>query len=292
MLVVLMRASIFVPISLLFFACSTASSIPQDPQSDGSVPTPVHESASPAKAPQAASDEEPIDPRFTETLLTAAREYQAWGRVDEHPNLAPMLCRAPQGLDFGFPSHARLSGADDAQHGRKLYYLYAGLEQQSVRHLYRALGTPAAEPIPVGFVIVKQSWMAKPSAEAISSEPGDAVEPDSKHDMALDQPSPITWVEHEGQRLDVGEQAELFVMAKLGDSELPGTDAGWIYGTLTPDGLTVTSAGRVQRCMDCHEAAAHERLFGLQETKAYAKVKRSPFFPDEEPQPLPPGFTD
>src|SRR5690606_15988348 len=105
-------------------------------------------------------------------------------------------------------------------------------------------------------------------------------------------PAPITWVEHEGKRPDVGEQAELFVMAKLGGPELDGTDAGWIYGTLTPDGRTVTSAGRVQRCMDCHEAASHERLFGLQETKAYARVKRSPWFPDEEPQPLPPGFSD
>jgi hypothetical protein len=282
-----MRAATTVPISLLLLACSTAGPTPQDPQPDA--PEPAQQSASGAPVEQqVASDEEPIDPRFTDVLLTAAREYQAWGRVDEHPNVAPMLCRAPQGLDFGFPSHARLSGADDAQHGRKLYYLYAGLGQHSVRHIYRALGTAEAEPIPDGFVIVKQSWVAKPSSEPIPKQP---VEPDSKHE-SLDQPSPITWVEHEGQRLDVGEQAELFVMAKLGGPELPGTDAGWIYGTLTPDGRTVTSAGRVQRCMDCHVAASHERLFGLQETKAFAKVKRSPWFPDEEPLPLPPGFTN
>jgi hypothetical protein len=91
--------------------------------------------------------------------------------------------------------------------------------------------------------------------------------------MSTDAPPPINWVEHEGQRLHTGEQAELFVMAKLGAADLPGTDAGWIYGTLTPDGQTLTSAGRVQRCMDCHEAAPHERLFGLQKTKAFAKVK-------------------
>jgi len=29
----------------------------------------------------------------------------------------------------------------------------------------------------------------------------------------------------------------------------------------------VTSAGRVASCMQCHEAAPHERLFGLQKDK-------------------------
>jgi hypothetical protein len=39
--------------------------------------------------------------------------------------------------------------------------------------------------------------------------------------------------------------------------------AGWVYGTVAPDG-TVTSAGRVASCMGCHTPSAkHERLFGL-----------------------------
>ena len=67
---------------------------------------------------------------------------------------------------------------------------------------------------------------------------------------------------------------------------MEGTDAGWIYGTLTPDGKTVTSAGRVQRCMDCHDVAPHDRLFGLQKTKAFAKVKPSPW--NEDADELPP----
>ena len=42
-----------------------------------------------------------------------------------------------------------------------------------------------------------------------------------------------------------------------------GTDNGWVYGTVTSDGKTVTSAGRVATCMNCHKEAKHDRLFGL-----------------------------
>jgi hypothetical protein len=148
--------------------------------------------------------------------------------------------------------------------------------------LYGALGTPAAQAIPVGFAIVKQSWAAVPGSRPIASEP---IPVGAVLDMNLDAPTPIRWVEHDGQRLEVGEQAELFVMAKVGEHDMPGTDAGWIYGTLTADGKTVTSAGLVQRCMGCHEAATHERLFGLQKTKAFATVKPSRWGGEDEPLP-------
>jgi hypothetical protein len=282
MLFVLMRTSLVIVVlgslaSLAMPGCSPAGAPPPEfPPPDS--PPAMH------VEPDTASDEhEPIDPIFAELLRRAATGYREWGRVDERPNLAPMLCRAPSGLDFGFPSHARLSGADDAPHGRKLYYLFAALDGRDARHLYGGLGTPAAQAIPVGLTIVKQSWAAVPSTRAITSEP--VLEGDD-YIMAVDQPEPITWVVHEGQRLDVGEQAELFVMTKIGESDMPGTDAGWIYGTLTADGKTVTSAGLVQRCMDCHEAATHERLFGLQKTKAFATIKPSPWNAGEN-EPLP-----
>src|SRR5436190_351218 len=57
-------------------------------------------------------------------------------------------------------------------------------------------------------------------------------------------------------------QADLFIMFKL-DPKTPGTDNGWVYGTVTPDGKTVTSAGRVESCMKCHQDAKADRLFGL-----------------------------
>lgn len=220
-------------------------------------------------------EEATIDPRFTETLLAAARDYPQWTRVDERPNLAPLLCRLPTGLDYGFPSHARLSQADDAEHGKKLYYLFAGHEKHNARNYYTALGSQGAEAVPVGFAIVKQSWTAVPSAASAANA---RAEPDTaalELDVSMNTPAPIDWVDHDGQRLKTGEQAGLYVMAKVGATDMPGTDAGWIYGTLTADGRTVTSAGRVQSCMDCHDVAPHERLFGLQKTKAFAKVAPS-----------------
>jgi hypothetical protein len=278
-----MRTSTVLALSLVLAACSSAESTSPDspPSEPSTAPPPVH-------VEEQVTDEVAIDPRFTDTLLTAGREYQSWTRVDERPNLAPVLCRAPMGLDYGFPSHARMSGADDAEHGKKLYFLYAGHGKHNARHYYAALGNPGAEPIPVGFTIVKQSWKAVPSSP--NAAPNANVNPVyEKHPLEVaistEPPPAIDWVEHEGQRLHAGEQAELFVMAKVGEHDMEGTDAGWIYGTLTPDGKTVTSAGRVQRCMDCHDAAPHDRLFGLQKTKAFAKVKPSPWNDSDE---LPP----
>jgi hypothetical protein len=56
--------------------------------------------------------------------------------------------------------------------------------------------------------------------------------------------------------------AGLFIMTKL-KPDAPGTDEGWVYGTVAPDGKTVTSAGRVESCMNCHRDAKHDRLFGF-----------------------------
>lgn len=59
-------------------------------------------------------------------------------------------------------------------------------------------------------------------------------------------------------------QSDLFIMTKL-DQAIKDTDEGWIYGTVTPDGKTVTSSGRVESCMKCHIQAKNDRLFGLKE---------------------------
>lgn len=55
-----------------------------------------------------------------------------------------------------------------------------------------------------------------------------------------------------------GAKQGLYVMMKTGDVD---SDAGWIYGTLTPDGR-ITSEGRVASCVDCHRDAK-DRIFGL-----------------------------
>ena len=55
--------------------------------------------------------------------------------------------------------------------------------------------------------------------------------------------------------------AGLFVMMNL-DPKTPDTDDGWVYGTLTADGKTVTAAGKIESCMKCHLNAKSDRLFG------------------------------
>ena len=64
------------------------------------------------------------------------------------------------------------------------------------------------------------------------------------------------------QRYVPGQRRDLFIMVQLSPT-LPGTDEGWIYGTVTPDRKRVTSIGRVDNCMSCHTSAPHGRLFGL-----------------------------
>ena len=57
-------------------------------------------------------------------------------------------------------------------------------------------------------------------------------------------------------------QGDLFVMTKL-DPKSPGTDEGWVYATLSPDGKKLTSAGMIESCMQCHRETKTDRLFGL-----------------------------
>jgi hypothetical protein len=194
------------------------------------------------------------DRRFIPAVRAAATGYQAWGRVDEKPNIAPFLCRAPSGDDFGVASQVRQSRARTGAHGEKLYYLWAS-ERDAYLMLHRD-----AEALPVGFTVVKQSFSARPLVgdPPVVSRPGPFEPQDPSGTLA-----PIAWMTaKDGRRLQIDQPADLYVMVKVGAG--PGTDAGWIYGTVSPDG-EVTSAGRVKSCMRCHESARYERLFGLRE---------------------------
>lgn len=224
---------------------------------------------SPEPSPQIPPEPEPepvtrpLDELIADALLIAARDYWRWGRVDEIMRVAPAPCADPntQILQTGVPSHIRRSRANDSEHGQKLYYLFAGLDGYSARDHYVGLEHDPS-PIPLGFTIVKESWKA-------ASEPNASIAKPKKTTLT---PEPVTFVLHRDQPLYIGEQAELFIMIKLGPPDLEGTDAGWIYGTVTADGRIVTSMGKVEPCMDCHEAAPHERLFGLQTTRALVDI--------------------
>ncbi|MFO0751000.1 MAG: hypothetical protein U1F43_35800 [Myxococcota bacterium] len=212
-----------------------------------------------ASARPAAPDPVPQpDARSVAALRAAAAAYRTWGRVDERPNIAPDLCRAPTRYDYGQAAAIRLSTATGSPHGTKLYYLWTDQRGAYLRLSAPkppgAAGTDAAD-LPVGTTIVKESFVPKPA-------PRDADAPPRTYRL-MGVPDPIDVVVTEsGERLTPDRPSDLFIMTKLGDASTAGTDRGWIYGTVAPDG-TVTSAGRVERCMGCHDVAPHDRLFGL-----------------------------
>jgi hypothetical protein len=191
---------------------------------------------------------EPVgkDEQFHKELLEVARQYGTYGRVDDELRWAPWLCREP------LPGKAHFSGSDDeATHGRKLYSIFA--------RNHFAYFSGATQASPIGQVIVKESWVpeevkaedlpprGKPMATVINREKNDHFHPYARKD---------------GKVYKAVQKSALFIMMRL-DPKTPGTDDGWVYGTVTADGKTVTSAGRVDSCMRCHETRK-ERLFGIQ----------------------------
>jgi hypothetical protein len=202
--------------------------------------------------PSFADDEEPggakelNDPRFHAQLRAAAKVYKGFGSVDTTLRWAPTSCFAP--IPGAGPAVLRLSRArPSSPHGRKVYHLYA--RDRSAYRGLRALPKGKTGPAQSGQVIVKESF------EPVPVEPGATP--------AL-RPTPLVR-DKDGSHYSRGARRELFVMLELG-ADTPGTDRGWIYGTLSPDGREVTSAGRVASCMDCHKKAPHGPLFGLPAT--------------------------
>lgn len=173
-----------------------------------------------------------LDERFVPLLRAAAADYLGFERVTGDVRTAPTDCRMA-------PKAVRQSQAEK-EHGEKLYLLFArraeGLE-------YVQKGEPAA----VGQTLVKESWQSVPGPQTASTEAS------KRHgSLAL----------HDGSKLvHAGASAGLFVMHKLA-ADTPGTDQGWVYGTVDPSGA-VTSAGAVASCMGCHQDATEDRRFGL-----------------------------
>ena len=203
------------------------------------------DSNDPAQAPAI----KPIDARFVEELLAIANEYEAWEKVDENPAEAALDCRAPSTY-AGLP---RLSDSGDSKtHGRKLYYLHA-----RNKSAYLAVGEAAQ----TAQAIVKQAWHAREVGTAPDSA-WNAVPVESEDGRGL-----VFAAVDEGRLFVPGEQASLFIMFrptdKSGSFPDEATDDGWIYGTVRPDGKTVSSCGLVRSCMGCHQSAPHGRLYGL-----------------------------
>jgi hypothetical protein len=190
--------------------------------------------------PHAADHSQPNVQTFNDELLRAAAEYKSWDVVDHNTRVSPLDCRAPDPLT----PHLSAS-ADTDTHGQKLYLLFA---RKTEEYLDRG-GQKAAS---AGQVIVKESWVA----EEVARDKADLMSARNRKELVL----------KDGTWYRPARQADLFIMAKF-DRATPGTDDGWVYGTVTSDGKTVTSAGKIESCIKCHQDGTVDRLFGLKASK-------------------------
>lgn len=145
-----------------------------------------------------------------------------------------------------------------------------------------------SEEVQKRYVLVKESWIPKAwrgDKVTVISKPAALTEADihrikegetfrTRADIQS-RDRMLPFLEKDDEYYTLGERGPLFIMYRTEKNTL-GTDNGWVYGTLTPDGKTVTSAGRVASCMGCHTEAPYPkepkgegRLFGLPE-----KVKK------------------
>lgn len=175
------------------------------------------------------------NPAFQGRLRELAAGYESYARVDDELHWAPGLCRMPM------PSYPRRSASVHVEtHGQKLYYLFA-----KDREAY--LGRNGKTPAVVGQVVVKEAWEVE---EVPAATTYDANQ------------SPVRYLRENGRLFHAQKKSGMFIMYRL-DPATPDTDNGWVYGTVAPDGQTVTSAGRVGSCMGCHQQAPNGRLFGI-----------------------------
>jgi hypothetical protein len=178
-----------------------------------------------------------VDRSLAAAFREVASQYRAWGRVDDEVRFAPWLCRIP------LRSRVRVSSAT-AEHGRKVYFLYA-----SDRRTYVDLENVRPRR---GFTIVKESFHAAEVARPAQPTMGFEVETAPHGD-------PYRLLQDGERFVGPGDPSGLYIMKYVG--RRAGTDAGWVYGTLDAEG-EVTAAGRVASCMGCHRDAPHGRLFG------------------------------
>ena len=218
----------------------------------------------PAEPEKPAQSEKQIDSPFNKEFLKAAAEYKPWGRVDDKLSWAPSACAAPGGPAFYPPPQPQFSASkDEVTHGQKLYSLFA-----KNRNDY--LGIAKSKTAAVGQIIVKQSWVPEEITD-VKKQPAKRIDPQeiirTPNSEAPDLPTLkgdhfYPYVRKGEKVFKASKQGDLFVMMKL-DPKTPGTDEGWVYATLSPDGKKLTSAGMVESCMKCHQETKTDRLFGL-----------------------------
>jgi hypothetical protein len=250
--------------ALLFFLSSCQHPSPEAKPTPLSPTTIESKAGGIVEAPKVASKERNED--FVKDLQKIAAEYQSYGRADDFFRWAPTLCMMPSAEK---PSANFSESADEKTHGKKLYTLFPGLMGQAqqgiaqptdVKSLGKTpmgkgqeiyLSVPNGGTVPEGFAIVKESW----APEEINDSAKIAKLKKSRSNYEL-----WPYAEKAGKFYQTKEKVGLYVMYKT-KAGTPDTDEGWVYGTLTADGQTVTSVGMIKTCMGCHTRAPYGRLF-------------------------------
>jgi hypothetical protein len=206
--------------------------------------------AEPEKAAPTIS--EPMKP-YAKQMLEVAKNYPNYGRVDDEYRWAPWLCRMPD------PGQARFSTSkDEDSHGRKLYSVFA--KNRESYNLLSFAKEKKVIDVPVGQVIVKESWLPEEVKD------GKIPHPEQKRRKLPDGmevfESFLPYATRDGKVYKATKIAGLFIMMKT-DPKTAETDQGWIYGTVSADLKDVTAIGKIDSCMECHVKATKDRLFGL-----------------------------
>ena len=191
---------------------------------------------------------------FAGRLLEIAAEYRRYERMDQKMHWSPTLCFLPP--DPPVNLGAISASNSDQTHGKKLYYLFVRKPADYKMNVWsdaNDLGEPTA---PLGQVLVKEAW--KPVPAKVSEQPvgNNRVTPEALNSKSI----PYAFLGE--KKYHAGDKQGLYIMYKTSD-ETPGTDDGWVYGTVTADGKTVTSAGRLKNCMDCHRESTADRQLGF-----------------------------
>ena len=187
--------------------------------------------ASCAKAPTT-TPEPAGDPALEKRLLEIAAEYVTYGRVDDMNRWSPELCSLK-------PSRGRVSAAPgEANHGRKLYYLFAR-DRRAYIH-----GIKDAQPD--GQAIVKEAWEPVPAPEGRLDVHRTPADEGGRY---------VPLARKDGKAYSPGPKSGLFIMLKEG--------SGWQYGTVSADGRRVLQSGQLASCLGCHRDARPDSLFGL-----------------------------
>lgn len=201
-----------------------------------------------------------IDALYSQRILEAARDFKKWECLQA-------IYQAPSQCAMASPSTALMqSQAKDGEaHGGKVYQLWmtslvkyrtATYDSEGRRKI---IGEEAKARALRGLTVVKDSFHvaeAKDNQDQVGVfEAGDTQSAGykvSRRGVVLGQP--------------IGQ----FVMIFVGMDQ-PGTDEGWVYGTVDARG-EVTAAGDVDSCATCHATAPHGRLFGVKNAHVVAKI--------------------